>query len=108
VAVPEGSTYPEPGGHIEVDEGLARLLQAIWRHGLPTTNSCQNAFAPESEEETGEVHINFRTVEAAQSFATIIGRTVRGAVQTYRPSGAEGVTVVFPVSRLASVEGLFE
>jgi hypothetical protein len=43
VTAPAESTCPDPGERLEVDEDLAQLLVELWRRGVPTYNSCQNA-----------------------------------------------------------------
>jgi hypothetical protein len=48
---------------IEVDEGIAPLLQIIWNHGIITTNSCQ-------ENKPGIIWIEFLAAEDAEAFLT--------------------------------------
>jgi len=50
---------------IEVDEGIAPLLQAIWNLGINTCNSCQ-------ENKPGIVWIEFLAAEDAEAFLTRI------------------------------------
>jgi hypothetical protein len=64
------------GEELEVDELLAPLLVELWRRGVTTTGSCQNAALigdDYSEEESGEAHIRFSSVEWAQTFAEFVG-----------------------------------
>ncbi|MDQ1261354.1 MAG: hypothetical protein QG575_535 [Euryarchaeota archaeon] len=48
---------------IEVDEGIAPLLQIIWNCGIITTNSCQ-------ENKPGIIWIEFLAAEDAEAFLT--------------------------------------
>lgn len=50
---------------IEVDEGIAPLLQDIWNHGIVTCNSCQ-------ENRPGMMWIEFLGPEDAEAFLTRI------------------------------------
>ncbi len=50
---------------IEVDEGIAPLLEAIWNLGISTCNSCQ-------ENKPGVIWIEFSSVEDAEIFLTYI------------------------------------
>jgi len=54
---------PASNGMIEVDEGIAPLLKAIWDFGITTCNSCQ-------ENRPGVVWIEFPTTEDAEAFLT--------------------------------------
>jgi hypothetical protein len=54
---------PASNGVIEVDEGIAPLLKAIWDFGITTCNSCQ-------ENRPGVVWIEFLTTEDAEAFLT--------------------------------------
>ena len=54
---------PASNGMIEVDEGIAPLLKAIWSFGITTCNSCQ-------ENRPGVVWIEFLTSEDAEAFLT--------------------------------------
>lgn len=104
VVAPQTSIYPEPGTAVEVDTELAPLLLELWRLGLPTTASCQNAPVPNADEdESGEAHINFETQDAATRFVTVVGS---GAF-TYRPPISrfwrKATSVAFPTSKIQSV-----
>ena len=48
---------------IEVDEGIAPLLKAIWNLGIATCNSCQ-------ENKPGVIWIEFSRAEDAETFLT--------------------------------------
>ncbi len=48
---------------VEVDEGIAPLLKAIWNLGITTCNSCQ-------ENKPGLVWIEFLKAEDAEAFST--------------------------------------
>jgi hypothetical protein len=50
---------------VEVDEGIAPLLQAIWNCGIITCNSCQ-------ENKPGIIWIEFLEAEDAEAFLTRI------------------------------------
>lgn len=50
---------------INVDEGIAPLLQIIWNYGIITTNSCQ-------ENKPGIIWIEFLAAEDAEAFLTRI------------------------------------
>jgi hypothetical protein len=54
---------PASNDTIEVDEGIAPLLKAIWDFGITTCNSCQ-------ENRPGVVWIEFLTTEDAEAFLT--------------------------------------
>jgi hypothetical protein len=54
---------PASNGMIEVDEGIAPLLKALWNFGITTCNSCQ-------ENRPGVVWIEFLTTEDAEAFLT--------------------------------------
>ncbi|HEX7445057.1 MAG TPA: hypothetical protein VF300_01585 [Methanothrix sp.] len=54
---------PASNGVIEVDEGIAPLLKAIWSFGITTCNSCQ-------ENRPGVVWIEFLTMGDAEAFLT--------------------------------------
>ncbi len=54
---------PISGYLIEVDEGLATLLKAIWNLGISTCNSCQ-------ENKPGIAWIEFLRCEDAEAFLT--------------------------------------
>jgi hypothetical protein len=54
---------PTSNGVIEVDEGIAPLLKAIWDFGITTCNSCQ-------ENRPGVVWIEFLTTGDAETFLT--------------------------------------
>ncbi len=59
---------------IEVDEGIAPLLEAIWNLGISTCNSCQ-------ENKPGVIWIEFSRAEDAEIFLTHIAsglHTVNG------------------------------
>ncbi|NPV62509.1 MAG: hypothetical protein HPY61_07750 [Methanotrichaceae archaeon] len=56
---------PASSQMIEVDEGIAPLLQAIWRSRIATCNSCQ-------ENRPGIIWIEFPRAEDAESFLTCI------------------------------------
>jgi hypothetical protein len=99
VIAPASSSFPVPGARLEVDELLAPLLMAVWRLGLPTTASCQNAPDRDiDEKESGEAHINFGSGLAAARFASIVGPRV----VVYKPTTAGGPTsVAFPTAHIA-------
>ena len=81
---------PSSNTMIEVDEGIAPLLQVIWNSGIITCNSCQ-------ENKPGIIWIEFLAAEDAEAFLT---RVVSGldpinspAADNYlysRITGAEG------------------
>jgi hypothetical protein len=50
---------------VEVDEGIALLIQDIWSFGIATSNSCQ-------ENKPGIIWIEFHTADDAESFLTRI------------------------------------
>ena len=54
----------EYGVHAHVDEGIAALIQACWRSGIPTQSSCQ-----EDDPETGEAYIGFAPGQAERFVA---------------------------------------
>jgi hypothetical protein len=103
VVAPSESTDPTPGESIEVDEELAPILLALWRHGFPTGASCQNAPLIDGDaEESGEAHIHFLTLESADRFGMLIGDAI-----VYKPSRT-GASVAFPTERLADIAALVE
>jgi hypothetical protein len=53
------------GRYAEVDEELAPLIQAIWRAGIDTINSCQ-------ENQPGIAWIEFATARDAQRFLNLV------------------------------------
>ena len=56
---------PTSNETIEVDEGLAPLLEAIWDFGIMTRNSCQ-------ENKPGIIWIEFLTAKDLEAFLTCI------------------------------------
>lgn len=48
-----------------IDKGIATLLQAIWKHGIRTTNSCE-------ENQPGIVWIEFLTIGELNKFLNLI------------------------------------
>ncbi len=61
------TAIPDPASNkmIEVDEGIAPLLLAIWSRGIITCNSCQ-------ENMPGMMWIEFLGAEDAEAFLTLI------------------------------------
>lgn len=101
VVAPSTSTSPVPGASVKVDEELAPVLLALWRLGLPTEKSCQNATDAEGEE-SGEAHIHFLAAKSAKRFVAIIGDGI-----TYRPwPRSTGTSVAFPTERLPEIVAL--
>ncbi len=101
VVAPSTSTNPSPGERVKVDEELAPVLLALWRLGIPTKASCQNATDAEGKE-SGESHIHFMAAKSAKRFVAIIGDAI-----TYRPRPrSTGATVAFPTERLPEIVAL--
>ena len=75
---------------IEVDEGIAPLLEAIWNCGIITCNSCQ-------ENRPGIIWIEFLASEDAEAFLT---RVVSGLDPINRPGAGNWL-----YSRITGGEG---
>ena len=54
---------PSSNQAIDVDEGIANLLKAIWNYGIKTCNSCQ-------ENKPGTIWIEFISTEDVEAFLT--------------------------------------
>jgi hypothetical protein len=78
---------------IEVDEGIASLLQAIWNCGIITCNSCQ-------ENKPGIIWIEFLAAEDAEAFLT---RVVSGLDPNNRPEADDWL-----YSRITGAEGSWQ
>jgi hypothetical protein len=63
------------GGTVEVNEGIAALITALWERGLKTTGSCQH------QSGTDMAWIAFETLEQAHEFERISG----GSIITLEP-----------------------
>jgi len=81
---------PESNMMIEVDEGIAPLLEAIWNCGIITCNSCQ-------ENRPGIIWIEFLAAEDAEAFLT---RVVSGLDPINRPGAGNWL-----YSRITGGEG---
>lgn len=76
----------------KIDEGIASLIEKIWRAGIKTEESCQGT------EEEGEVYIYFPTIASFLKFINIVGATSKSDMASpnslYRrinpPYNAEG------------------
>jgi hypothetical protein len=66
---------------IEVDDGIAPLLEAIWDSGITTCNSCQ-------ENKPGIIWIEFLAAEDAEAF---LARVVSGLNPVNSPEAENGL-----------------
>ena len=81
---------PSSNTMIEVDEGIAPLLQVIWNCGIITCNSCQ-------ENKPGIIWIEFLAAEDAEAFLT---RVVSGLDPINSPAADNWL-----YSRIAGADG---
>jgi hypothetical protein len=68
--------YPGEQDFIEVDEGIALLLQSLWDAKIRTCNSCQ-------ENEPGIIWIEFYSMGDVERLLTIIIRSLGDRIQTH-------------------------
>lgn len=69
---------------IDVDEKIAPLIKALWKHGYRTLSSCQ------CDPNTGEAWIAFEESAKAQRFASLVGgRVIVTRPQDYAYEGSE-------------------
>ena len=68
--------YPGYREYIEVDEGIAPLLLALWDAGIMTCNSCQ-------ENEPGIVWIEFYSIEDVEKLLSLITSSLGDEIESH-------------------------
>jgi len=79
---------------ITVDEGMVDLLQAIWRHGIPTNHSCQGG-------KDEEAWIRFAWHKDVVRFNGLVGHLSGSAGRKKWNFHKESLTLSFPPEHIA-------